>query len=207
VSRCNITLCNASSITSDWVSDCPGRTDRSASGGCGTATLFLSGRDVLDVCCSQVTPHVLDPIILVRPTVQSRGGQSADPVHQAPGNKNRIPDGMSVLGVPNRLATMGARVNIRSAGWEAVVANGARREGRRNLGGYAAAELGKGDHWATDAWDGRRCSLRLACVSSWVCVAGRVLGVCPGRSSDGEKRLDWRCPKAEDVGRLEQQQR
>lgn len=41
MSRCNITLCNTSSITSDWVSDCPGQTDRSASGGCGTVTVVL----------------------------------------------------------------------------------------------------------------------------------------------------------------------
>jgi len=125
VSRCNITLCNTSSITSDWVSDCPGQTDRSASGGCGTATVFLSSRDVLDECCNQASPHVLDPIIPVRPAVCPGAGGQGIPSTRHRGTRIGFLSECSVLGEPNGLANMGVRVNIRSAGREAAVANGA----------------------------------------------------------------------------------
>jgi hypothetical protein len=50
-------------ITSDWGSDCPGQTSRSASDRRGTATL-ARGRDIVDGYCNRSSPtHTLRPII------------------------------------------------------------------------------------------------------------------------------------------------
>jgi hypothetical protein len=63
-------------ITSDWVSDCPGQTGRSASDRSWTATL-AEGRDVVDGCCNRVSPtHALTLLYpAVRILSRRAGGQ------------------------------------------------------------------------------------------------------------------------------------